>query len=113
MRRAAVSASRRWPRQRSGETLIPESADTLQTVAGVGGRLYAVYSHAASHHVRIHAEDGAYLRDLALPALGSVNYNEGEGIVSGVNGAWGGDEVWLRFQSYVHATVGLPLRLRG
>jgi prolyl oligopeptidase len=82
-------------------TLIPESSDTLQTVAGVGGRLYAVYSHAASHRVRIHAEDGTYLRDLVLPALGSVNRNEGGGVISGVSGAWSGDQVWVNFTSYV------------
>ncbi|MEV8531894.1 prolyl oligopeptidase family serine peptidase [Streptomyces sp. NPDC051211] len=82
-------------------TLIPESTDLLQTVAGVGGRLYAVYSHAASHRVRVHAEDGTYLRDLALPTLGSVNRNEGEGTVSGVSGTWHGDEVYVSFTSYV------------
>lgn len=82
-------------------TLIPESSDTLLSVTGVGGRLYAVYSEAASHRVRIHAEDGAYLRDLVLPALGSVNHTEGGGIISGVSGSWSGDEVWVRFQSYV------------
>jgi prolyl oligopeptidase len=92
---APLTAPMEW------RTLIPESADTLQTVAGVGGRLYAVYSHAASHRVRIHAEDGAYLRDLELPALGSVNRNEGEGVVSGVTGSWNGDEVWVSFMSYV------------
>ena len=54
---------------------------------GVGGRLYAVYSHAASHRVRIHAEDGAYLRDLELPALGSVDHNEAAASCSGVSGA--------------------------
>ncbi|MFD7630366.1 prolyl oligopeptidase family protein [Streptomyces sp. NPDC059851] len=82
-------------------TLIPEGPDTLQTVAGVGGRLYAVHTHAASHRVRIHAADGTHLRDLELPALGSVNRNEGEGVVSGVSGRWDGDEVWLSFTSYV------------
>lgn len=92
---APLSAPTEW------RTLIPEGPDTLQTVAGVGGRLYAVYSHAASHRVRIHAEDGAWLRDLVLPALGSVNRNEGEGIVSGVSGTWSGDEVWVSFMSYV------------
>jgi prolyl oligopeptidase len=51
--------------------------------------------------VCIYAEDGTYLRDLELPALGSVNRNEGEGVISGVRGAWGGDEVWVDFQSYV------------
>jgi prolyl oligopeptidase len=83
--------------------LIPEGHDTLQSVAGVGGRLYAVYSRAASHRVKIYAEDGAYLRELALPALGAVNRNEGEGVVSGVGGSWGGGEVWVNFTSYVQA----------
>jgi prolyl oligopeptidase len=94
---AQLAAPTEW------RTLIPESADTLLSVRGVGGRLYAVYSHAASHHVRIHAEDGAYLRDVALPALGSVSHTEGGGIISGVSGAWDGDEVWVRFESYVQA----------
>ena len=80
---APLTAPTEW------RTLIPEGSDTLQTVTGVGGRLYAVYSHAASHRVRIHAEDGTYLRDLALPALGSVNRNEGGGVISGVSGALG------------------------
>ncbi|MGN6108075.1 MAG: prolyl oligopeptidase family serine peptidase, partial [Kofleriaceae bacterium] len=92
---ASLDAPTEW------RTLIAEHEDTLQTVAGVGGRLYAVYSHAASHRVRIHAADGAYLRDVALPALGSVNRNEGEGVISGVTGAWSGDEVWVSFTSYV------------
>lgn len=82
-------------------TLIPEGQDTLQTVAGIGGRLYAVYSCAASHHVRIHDAAGRHLRDLPLPAPGSVNHNEGEGVLSGVRGSWHGDEVWLDFTSWV------------
>lgn len=92
---ASLDAPTQW------RALIPEGADTLQTVAGVGGRLYAVYSHAASHRVRIYAEDGSYLRDLALPGLGSVNRNEGGGTISGVSGAWSRDEVWVSFESYV------------
>jgi prolyl oligopeptidase len=67
----------------------------------VAGRLYAVYSQAASHRVRIYAQDGTYLREMALPALGSVNHTSGGGIISGVRGAWGGDEVWVDFASYV------------
>ena len=93
---APLTAPMEW------RTLISEDADTLQTVAGVGGRLYAVYSHAASHRVRIHARDGTYLRDVVLPALGSVNHNDGGGVVSGVTGAWSGEEVWVSFTSYVH-----------
>jgi prolyl oligopeptidase len=92
---APLTASTAW------RTLIPEHEDTLQTVRGVGGRLYAVYAHRASHQVRIHAADGAYLRDLQLPGLGSVNRNEGGGVISGVSGAWRGDDVWVHFESYL------------
>ena len=100
--RSPRSSLRRFTGGTDGvETLIPQSEDTLQTVAGVAGRLYAVYSQAASDRVRIHAEDGSHLRDVELPALGSVNGNEGEGVISGVSGAWSGDEVWVRFESYV------------
>jgi prolyl oligopeptidase len=94
---APLTAPTEW------RTVIPESSDTLLSVTGVGGRLYAVYSHLASHRVRIHAEDGTYLRELALPALGSVDGTEGGGIISGVSGGWSGDKVWVRFESYVQA----------
>ena len=93
---APLSAPTNW------QTLIAEGEDTLQTVVGVARRLYAVYSHAASHRVRIHAADGTNLRDIVLPGLGSVNRNEGSGVISGVSGAWQGDDVWVSFTSYVH-----------
>jgi hypothetical protein len=47
-----------WRSPHLWRTLIPESRDTLQTLTGVADRLYVVYSHAASHRVRIHAENG-------------------------------------------------------
>jgi prolyl oligopeptidase len=86
-------------------TVIAENDDTLQTVSGIGGRLYAVYSHAASHRTTVHAADGAKIRDVALPGLGSVNGNEGGGVVTGVTGSWHGDEVWVEFQSFVQPSA--------
>lgn len=85
------------------ETIIHEGADTLQTVTGVGGRLYAVYSRAASHRVQVFSVRGEPLREIELPALGAVNSNTGEGVVSGIGGGWAGDNVWLNFQSFVQA----------
>ena len=92
---ATLAAPTEW------RTLIPEGPDTLLTVTGIGGRLYAVSSVAASHRVRIHAEDGPFLRDLSLPAVGSVDHDEGGGVYSGVHGAWSVDEVWLDFNSWL------------
>ncbi len=91
--KASLSNPTEW------HTVIAESNDTLETVSGIGGRLYAVYSHAASHRISVHAGDGSRLRDIALPGLGSVNRNEGSGVASGVSQQ--DDEVWIEFQSYV------------
>lgn len=93
--KASVRSPTEW------HTVIAECSDTLQTVAGIGGRLYAAYSHAASHRITVHDADGHRIRDVELPALGSVNGNEGGGVVSGVTGSWHGDEVWVEFQSFV------------
>lgn len=92
---ASLTAPMEW------RTLLPEGPDTLQTITGVGGRLYAVYAHAASHRVCIYANDGTYLHDLDLPGRGSVNRNDGGGIISGISGVWSGDQVWVNFQSFV------------
>ena len=93
---ASLSAPTQWRRQADHRDASATSRRRRRP-----GRLYAVYSHAASHRVRIHAADGTSLRDLVLPALGSVNRNDGEGIVSGISGTWSGDEVWVSFTSYV------------
>jgi prolyl oligopeptidase len=92
---ASLAAPAAW------QTLIPEGPDTLLSVAGVGGRIYAVYARAAAHRVAVFSAGGDYLRDLALPALGSVSRNDGSGVVGGITGAWGGDEVWVGFESFV------------
>jgi prolyl oligopeptidase len=92
---ASLSAPTQW------QTLIPEGPDTLQSVTGVGGRLYAVYSRAASHRLHVRAADGQYLREVTLPALGSINTNTGGGTVCGVSGSWHGTEVSVRFESFV------------
>jgi prolyl oligopeptidase len=54
--------------------------------------------------VHIYSEGGTHLREVELPALGSVNRTEGGGIISGISGAWAGDDVWVRFESYVQAS---------
>ena len=53
-------------------TVIPECAETLQSVTAVGGRLVAVYMKDARSLVRVHRRDGSLERELALPGLGSA-----------------------------------------
>jgi prolyl oligopeptidase len=82
-------------------TVIAEGPDTLQSVTGVGGRLYAVCSKAASHRLHVHTADGEHLHEVTLPTLGSVNTNTGGGTVSGVSGSWHGTDVWVHFESFL------------
>jgi prolyl oligopeptidase len=71
--------------------IIPEQADTLSTVALIGGRLVTVALQDASDVVRIHAADGARLGDIPLPALGSI---------SGLTGDNDAPEFFIRFSSF-------------
>lgn len=92
---ASLTAPQDW------RTILPESDDTLTAVAGVGGRIFAVRSHAAIARVTVHDLDGHHLRDVSLPSLGSVNWNTGDGVQCGVSGSWHGDDPWVSFESFV------------
>ncbi len=85
----------------SWRTIIPEGEGTLQAVAGVSGRIFAVYSRAAVAGIVVHTVEGRALREIELPALGSVNRNTGDGVECGVYGAWEGGDAWIAFESFV------------
>lgn len=86
------------------ETLIPEGEHLLQSVIGVAGHYYVVFSQGGAHIVRIYNTKGEYLRELPLPALGTVNSNGGNGLINGISGTWAGDEVWIQFSSFLQAS---------
>lgn len=66
--------------------------------------MFPVYARAAVQRVEVFDLEGRHLRDLPLPGIGSVNYNSGDGVVSGVSGSWTGDHAWVRFESFVQPT---------
>jgi len=79
------------PRQSTWTELIPEHpTDTLSQLAAVGGRLYAVYQHAAISRIAVHDLDGRWLHDVALPGLGTAS----------VSGFWRRPEVRISYQSF-------------
>ena len=79
------------PGDLTGRAIIPETADTLQSVSLFGGEFIAVYLHDAHTRVVVYGLDGAWKRDLALPGIGSA-------------GGWGGrrddTETFYYFTSY-------------
>ena len=52
---------------------MPERAQVLQGASLVGGHLVASYLRDARSEIRVHDLDGALVREVALPGIGSVN----------------------------------------
>jgi prolyl oligopeptidase len=52
--------------------ILPQSADTLDGVSLVGGNLIASYLHDARAVAKVYSLDGAFLRDVAFPGLGTA-----------------------------------------
>ncbi|HVS16360.1 MAG TPA: prolyl oligopeptidase family serine peptidase [Thermoanaerobaculia bacterium] len=71
--------------------VIPEAEDTLRSVSMVGGRLIANYLKDARASVRVFGADGALVREIELPGLGSVG---------GFGGEWDDPETFYTFTSY-------------
>ncbi len=53
--------------------IVPERPQVLQGASLVGGRLVASYLRDARSEIRVHDLDGALVREVALPGIGSVN----------------------------------------
>ncbi len=66
------------PAPQNWTEVIPESDDTLQGVSHIGGYFVARYLHDAHARVAVHDEDGALVRDVALPGIGSAGGFGGE-----------------------------------
>ena len=60
------------PAREHWQTVIPETADTLESVSALGGKFYARYLRDARSVVMVHELTGKALGELALPGLGSV-----------------------------------------
>lgn len=73
-----IAVDLRSPQRGSWTEVIPESGDKLEGVSLVGDRLLAVYLRDAHTAVRVHDKDGAFLRDLELPGIGTAGGFGGE-----------------------------------
>jgi len=67
-----IAIKRTDPARSNWRDIIPETADRLEGVNLVYDQLLAVYLHDAHSLVRFHSRDGKWLKDLALPGIGSV-----------------------------------------
>jgi prolyl oligopeptidase len=76
-RRRLVAVDLRRPGPPHWREIIPQSAATLTQVALVGGRFLAVYLKDVAAQAREFSLDGRFLREIALPGIGTVAGFEG------------------------------------
>ncbi len=79
------------PARENWREVVPEGADVMDSMALLGGRLLAEYLHNVRSQVKIFEADGRPVREMELPALGSVGM---------FNGRWAGPEVFYSFSSF-------------
>jgi prolyl oligopeptidase len=60
------------PARESWKVVVPEGETAIDNVAVAGGKLVITYVKNASSEVKILQPDGKFIRELTLPALGSV-----------------------------------------
>jgi prolyl oligopeptidase len=83
---------------RGWRQVIPESADTLEFSAIVGGHLVTGHLHDAHHLLSVHTVEGRQVRRLELPALGTVTE---------LTGKPRQQEMFVGFQSFLHPPMVL------
>ena len=79
---------------RSGKQteIVPEGADTLNSIALAGNRIVAHYFHNATSLLKVFALDGRELSVVPLPGLGSV---------TDIQGQVGDRDVFIGYDSYI------------
>ena len=91
-----ISVDPAAPAESAWTEVIPESPDTLRRVSFIGGHLVATYLSNASTRVRVFTADGAHVRDVKLPGIGSG---------SGFAGAPDEPDTFYSYSSYAQPTT--------
>jgi len=86
-----VAIDIRQPEKKNWKTIIPEAKETLEGVDLVGGVFLASYLQDAKTIVKAYQIDGTFLRDVALPGIGTA---------SGFGGKKGDPETFYTFTSF-------------
>jgi len=90
-KRRVVSIALDEPEESSWKELVPEKVDTLEGISFVGDRMVLRYLHSASSRLAVYTADGAPVREVPLPGMGTVHPPTGEG---------SGDEAVIAYVSF-------------
>jgi len=67
-----IAVDTRQPERRNWKTIIPETAETIDGVNVVNNMFVLSYLKDARAQVKVHQTDGKFVREVALPGIGSV-----------------------------------------
>ncbi len=81
------------PEPANWREIVPQSSDPLDGASIVDNRFVLKYMHDVKHVVKLHALDGAFEKDIALPGLGTVG---------GFGGHQDDTETYFTFTSYLN-----------
>ncbi|WP_345235967.1 prolyl oligopeptidase family serine peptidase [Hymenobacter saemangeumensis] len=84
------------PQEANWTEVLPETANKLEGISQVGGHLIANYLHDASSQVKVYTEQGKFLHDVSLPAIGTA---------SGFGGRRADKATYYAFTSFTYPTT--------
>ncbi len=79
------------PARERWREVVPQNHSAIESMSLAGGKVLASYLENAHSRVKMFDASGKYLRDIELPALGSV---------SGISGRWTSQELFYGFTSF-------------
>ena len=102
-RNRVIAIDTTQPERANWKELIPQTDDTLQGVSTVGGQFFLTYLKDARSVVKIHKLDGAFVRELPLPGIGSAG---------GFGGKRTETETFFSFSGYTTPATSYRLDLK-
>ncbi len=91
-----LAASLQNPGKDNWKEFIAESNATLEDISAVGGRVIALYTENASTKVKVCDGASTFIRDIPLPAIGTV---------VGMSGRWESKDVFYTYESFLIAST--------
>jgi prolyl oligopeptidase len=92
-RERIVAIDIKHPEQKNWKELIPEHEDVISSVSIINNQFVIAYMHNAHHLIKIHSLDGKFVREVALPTLGSIE---------GLSGKREDQEMFIKFTSFTY-----------
>jgi prolyl oligopeptidase len=92
------------PQRTEWETVIPQGNDVIDYAGLIDSHLIVAYMHDVHHQLKVQRLDGSYVRDIALPCLGTV---------SALSGKQDDSEMFFTFTSFLYPSTSFRYDLRS